>query len=220
MDRNGRLPYWILLVLLSLILFGCGGDDDGVLLRDRFGDPGSGWGIESSDMLDRGYQDGEYFIEVYEPNWLAWAHPGAQLQDVSMEIEAQRVSGSPDGHFGLLCRYRGPGDFYYFAVTGDGYYAILRVEDGASEVLTDDGFVPSSAVSADGEVNQLRVVCQGEQLTFYVNGEEVAKVTDDAFQRGDVGLAVGSGPDGSIRVHFDNLIVSEPAEHRGEGEEE
>lgn len=220
MCRNGRPPRWMLLILLVLALIGCRGDGDDVLLRDRFGDPGSGWSSESSEVLDRGYQDGEYFIEVYEPNWLAWTHPGERFQDVSIEVDAQLVSDLSEGHFGLLCRYRVPGNFYYFAVTGDGYYAILRVEDGVSEVLTGEGFLPSSAVGADEGVTHLRVVCQGEQLAFYVNGEEVATVTDDALQRGDVGLGVGSGPDGSIRVHFDNLIVSEPAEPEEEGEEE
>jgi hypothetical protein len=70
--------------------------------------------------------------------------------------------------------------------------------------------VPSGAILTDGGTNVLRAVCQGEQLTFFVNGEQLATVTDTAYLKGDVGLAAGSGPAGSIRVHFDNLTVATP----------
>lgn len=211
---NDRLsPHLIVsLILISLAmgLVGCSDGGKGVLLQDRFGNPSGDWGIESQAAFDRGYQDGEYFIEVYEPNWLTWARPGERFDDVDVEADVRWVSGSRDGHFGLLCRYRPEDSFYYFAITDDGYYAILRVSEGVSEVISGDGFLPSPAIRTGGEANVLRAVCQGEQLTMFVNGEEVASVTDTAFLKGDVGLAVGSGPDGSIRAHFDNLTVVTP----------
>jgi len=221
MEGNRLPPRLALLVLLLTLaaVAGCGGGDEGPLLADRFANPDSGWGSDSQEAFDRGYQDGEYFIEVYEPNWFVWAHPGERFDDVVMEVEARRVSGFPNGHFGLLCRYRRPDDFYYFAITDDGYYAILRVEDGEPEVLTGDGFLPSPAIRTDGETNSIRAICRGDELSLYVNGEEIATVRDDTLQRGDVGLAAGSGPDGSIRVHFDNLVVTLPEEDQ-EGEEE
>ncbi len=219
MHSNGLLPRLTLLFLVALFLLtvaGCSGDGEGVLLEDRFGNLDSGWGSESQEAFDRGYQDGEYFIEVYEPNWFVWTHPGGRFDDVVVEAEARLVSGSPDGHFGLLCRYRPPDSFYYLAITADGYYAILRVENGEPEVLTGDGFLVASAIHTGGETNQIRAVCQGEQLSLYVNDVALATVTDAELQRGDVGLAAGSGPDSSIRVHFDNLVVTVPGEVSGE----
>ena len=215
MHRCAVIPRLVLLGLVSLLLLsvgGCSGGDEGILLQDRFGDPRSGWGTKSEPEFDRGYQDGQYFIELYEPNWLAWARPGERFADVDVEVEVRWVSGSTDGHFGLLCRYRAPDDFYYFAITGDGYYAILRVRDGEPEVLTGDGFLRSSAIRTGGEVNRIRAVCQGEELRLYVNDAALAAVVDEELARGDVGLAVGSGPDGSIRVHFDDLAVLAPEE--------
>ncbi|MGD1992670.1 MAG: hypothetical protein PVI59_05695 [Anaerolineae bacterium] len=200
----------LVFVLSTVGLTGCGSGEKGVLLEDRFGNPGNGWGVESQEAFDRGYQNGEYFIEVYEPNWLTWARPEERFNDVAVEAEVRWVSGSRDGHFGLLCRYR-PGDsFYYFAITDDGFYAILRVSEGVPEVISGDGFMSSTAILTGGETNVLRAVCQGEQLTLFVNGEQLATASDTAFLKGDVGLAVGSGPEGSIRVHFDNLTVTTP----------
>lgn len=211
-----RLPSCLLLpVLMTLVLpltAGCRVDERGPFLQDRFGDPGSGWGSQSQGKFDRGYQDGEYFIEVYEPEWFVWAYPGRRFDDIVVEVDARLVSGSRDGHFGLLCRYRAPDDFYYFAVTDDGFYAILRVDDGEPEVLTDDGFRSTAAVQTGGATNHIRAICQGEQLSLYVNGREVATVTDDTLRQGDVGLGVGSGPEGAVRVHFDNIVVAAPEE--------
>lgn len=220
---NARLrPHLIIsLILISLAvsLAGCSDSGKGVLLQDRFGNPDDNWGVESQEAFDRGYQDGEYFIEVYEPNWLTWARPEERFDDVDIEADLQWVSGARDGHFGVLCRYRPEDSFYYFAITDDGYYGILRVSEGVSEVISGDGFLPSTAILTGGETNVLRAVCRGEQLTMFVNGEEVATVTDTAFLKGDVGLAVGSGPQGAIRVHFDNLTVVTPGMADGEEEE-
>ena len=88
------------------------------------------------------------------------------------------------------------------------------MEDGEPQVLTGDGFLPSSHVRPRDGVYYIRAVCQGDELSLYVAGQEVATVTDDGFSRGDVGLGVGSGPASDIRVYFDNLVVTAP----GEGE--
>jgi hypothetical protein len=53
-------------------------------------------------------------------------------------------------------------------------------------------------------------VCEEEQLTMYVNGEQVAQVQDDALDRGDVGMAAGTLAEGSTIVWFDNLDVRKP----------
>jgi len=215
--RIRGLGFFLLLALMTpLLLPGCGARRDTVLLEDRFANPRYDWGSESEEAFDRGYSAGEYFIEVYEPNRLVWTHPGRRFQDVAVEVEAHRASGSSRGHFGLICRYRRPADFYYFAITDDGFYAILRVMDGEPKVLTGEGFLPSSAVQPEDGIYHIRAVCWGEVLSLLVNGSEVARVTDAALQRGDVGLAAGSGPDGAVRVHFDNLRVIRPTGEEGE----
>ncbi len=200
-------------VLLLLLLTGCRGESGP--LTERFGNPQSGWPVDSQIEYDRGYQEGEYFIEVYEPNWFVWSRPHGNWSDVEVEAEARQVVGSPAGHFGLLCRYRPPDRFYYFGITDDGQYAILRVENGESELLTGTGFQPSPAVRPVNGVYRIRAVCRGDLLTLYVNNEQVAQASDDLLQRGDAGIGVGSDTDSSVRVHFDNLTIS-PVEESGE----
>lgn len=206
-----RKPHLLLMMLVLLLLVGCWREEAGVLFYDRFGSPKSGWGSESQESFERGYEKGEYFIEVYHPDWLTWATPGKRFRDVVVTVDARRVSGASGGHFGLICRYRPPANFYYFGITDDGYYAIIRVRDSHPKILTGNGFLPSPALPIGADVYYIRAACQGDRLQLYVNDREIATVTDETFRQGDVGLGVGSEPE-SIRVHFDNFQVLAPEE--------
>ena len=43
---------------------------------------------------------------------------------------------------------------------------------------------------------------------FYVNDQEVGRVTDDTFSRGDIGLMVRTLGAGGVHVQFDNYSVT------------
>lgn len=210
MRKDMYLGVW--LSVLILILAGCaGGSGQGILFQDRFDNPRSGWGEDQREEFERGYQDGEYFIELRTSNWFAWAYRGDKFTDVSVEVNARLASGAPDGHFGVLCRYVDAENFYYFAVGADGYYAIFRRAGGNVRILTGDGsgMLPSPAIRT-GQRNQIRAVCLGDSLSLYVNGEMVATVSDRTLTRGHVGLGAGSGPGGSTLIQFDDFVVTAP----------
>lgn len=204
------------LSVLALLLLVCGctrGGDQTLPFQDDFSGPDSGWGADRREEFERGYDRGEYLFELHEPNWFAWAHPGKALDDVSVEADVYLAFGPPDGHFGLLCRHVDLDNFYYSAISADGYYAIFRRVDGGSlEVLTGDGsgMTPSPAIKTGGQTNHVQVICQGDKLSLYANGELLETITDDAHTQGDVGLGAASGPEGEARVRFDNLNVTVP----------
>jgi hypothetical protein len=210
--RDGRL---IVLILLPLLLT-CGCARDGAetsLFQDDFDNPRSGWGAEQAGRFERGYEEGEYFIQLHEPNWFAWAYPGEQFDDVSVEVDVYLASGSQDGHFGVLCRYVDLDNFYYLAISADGYYAIFRrVDGGVLEVLTGDGrgMTYSPAVRTDRQTNRVLAVCQADELALHVNGALLETVIDGTFPSGDVGIGAGTGAQGDVRVQFDNFLVTKP----------
>jgi hypothetical protein len=212
--HSRRLKSYTILLILSLLIYGCSRDgDQGSAFQDGFEDPRSGWGMDQRREFERGYSEGAYFIDLHAPNWFAWANPGVSFDDVVVEVDAYLASGSSDSHFGALCRYVDEGNFYYFAVSPDGYYAIFRRLDGGRlDVLTGDGssMAFSPVIRTDGQVNRIKVVCQGDGLSLYVNGEPLDTVTDGAHSQGDVGLGAGSGSDGTVRVHFDEFTAAGP----------
>jgi hypothetical protein len=213
-ERSSYAKPCLAAFVLLLLLCGCGGGDgEVVLFQDSFDDAHSGWGEDRRGEFDRGYdEDGTYFFEVDEPVWFAWAHPGKRFTDVRVQVDAQLVSGAQDGHFGVICRYEDADNFYYFAVSADGYYAIFRREDGDMDILTGDGsgMLSSPSIKTGEQISRVVAVCQGDELRFYVNGGLLATVTDGTHAKGDVGLGAGSGAEGRVRFHFDDFVVTEP----------
>ncbi len=212
--RCRRLKGCLIVLVLSLLICGCTTDDDqGLLFQDDFDSPRSGWGTDQREEFERGYEEGEYFVELHEPNWFAWTHPGMQFDDVSVEMNVYLASGSQGGHCGVLCRYTDVDNFYYFGISADGYYAIFRRTDGGDlEILTGDGsgMAFSPVIRTGGQINRVLAICRGDELGLYVNGELLETVTDDAHTQGDVGLGAGSGLEGDVRIQFDDFIVTRP----------
>ncbi len=201
-------PEWLCFgVCVVLLVAGCAGA--AAPFMDDFSDPASGWGAASHETFVRGYQQGRYLIQIDVPQWFVWAASGRRYVDVSVECKAQS-EGVTDNHYGVFCRYT-EGNFYYFAISGDGYYAIFRrLNGGPLEPLTGQAMLRSDLVYTDGSVNRLRAVCLGEQLRFYVNGELIAEVMDSVLESGDVGMASGTLKQGGTVVWFDDFQVRKP----------
>ena len=205
--------FFLISFLLLFAISGCAPNGGpAAVFQDDFDSSDSGWGKDQRDQFSRGYADGTYFFELYEPDWFAWAYPGGEFEDVSVEVDASLTSGATDGHWGVICRHTDLDNFYYFAISADGYYAIFRMDQGFLKIITGDGhaMVPSSAIKTGQQANHILAVCRGDELSLYVNDVWLDTVTDGAHVRGDVGLGAGSGPGGSFRVQFDDLVVTEP----------
>jgi hypothetical protein len=197
---------WLFLALLGL-LAGC--LQLSQPFEDDFSDPASGWGAASHETYVRGYQQGRYLFQIDVPGWYVWTTGGRTYEDVTLGVMT-RSSGQTDNHYGLLCRYNDE-QFYYFAISGDAYYAIYRMdEDGDLVPLTGRAMLKSPAVRSDGSDNRLVATCEGAELTLYVNGELVAQVTDETLTQGDIGMAAGSVGQGGTSVWFDDLEVQRP----------
>ncbi len=198
-----------LVALLGLILFaGCTGPSEPI--TDDFSDPDSGWRSASAEAFTRGYDSGQYLIRIDVPDWFVWATSGLRYSDVSIEVTA-RSEGMTDNHYGVLCRQSDKGA-YYFAISADGYYAIfLQNEDKTLTPLTGDAMLRSSLIHKGTEPNQLLAVCEGEEFTFYINGEQVTQITDDTLSHGDVGMAAGTAANATATlVWFDDMTISKP----------
>jgi len=153
----------LLFIALAVILAGC--LSVSTPFEDDFSDPASGWGSASHETYVRGYQLGRYLIQIDVPQWLVWTTSGRSYQDVAVEVMA-RSDDARDNHYGILCRYD-EGQFYYFAVSTDGYYAIFRqTEEGDLTPLTGRAMLRSSLINTDGTENRLLAVCEGPQLIF------------------------------------------------------
>ena len=182
----------------------------GVLYRDDFSNPNSGWGTLTGDAGVAAYTDAAYHIYIKLPNVNLWAHPGLDLSAARVEADALAANGPPENRMGLICRMKDAANFYYFVISNDGYYGIGKVKDGKWSLLETQEMRPSSAILTGRQSNHLRADCVANLFILYVNGQLVGSAADSDFASGDVGVLAGSFDAPGVDVYFDNFVVYRP----------
>jgi hypothetical protein len=196
-----------LAAVLAVLLAACGGGTD-LPWTEEFSSAGT-WEAESDATASVEVQDGVMRVHVLVPNRLAWAAAGQDLEDFRLTVEATQVGGPDDNEYGIQARMRDSGDFYRFSISGDGYFLVSKFVDGRQELLGSN-WTPSEAIQQGRSTNVLEVLCDGKELTFVVNGQQLAQVEDGQFAHGDIGLYAGTFYEAGVEIHFDNLTVTEP----------
>ena len=211
--RNRILTLTGLLYLVAgfMTLAGCQNSNTGNLpFIESFDNPGNWSTGEDAYAIGR-VVNGVYDFKVLENDVSRWASAGKTFGDGVYQLEATPVEGPLDNGYGLLFRANAEkGDFYLFKVSADGYVWIGRYRDGAEEtpIVGDHWFESPAVIPGLNVTNKLRVQAEAGNMIFYVNDQEVGRVTDNTFQSGDVGLLVQTLGGGGVRVLFDNLSVS------------
>lgn len=180
-----------------------------LLYEDDFEDPESGWDAYNDGDTLAIYSGGQYRLAVYTDSYVVWTtpEPALDLADFVLEVEARQVEGPLDNNLGLLVRYQeGDDSFYWFQISSDGYFSVdLREADDWTSLI---GWQASDAIAQGlNATNHLRLVCRGNEFTFYVNDSPLTTLVDDAYAAGNIGLAAGAFDEPGVVIHFDNLKV-------------
>jgi hypothetical protein len=161
-----------------------------------------------------------------------------KFNDFDLRVTTQQVSGPEDNQYGVLFRYRDLENYYAFLISGDGYYALVKMKDGVLEFVSNWGLTDITRQGVAS--NEIRVVALQDTFQFWVNGQlmplclrgenltsmwdesqgpgacmtdELAYVyQDDDFEQGRIALAAGSSADlsSAIVVGFDDLLIVGP----------
>jgi hypothetical protein len=197
---------WLVSIFM-MILAACGGNDQPYL--ETFDEAGS-WRAASDANVSGKVINGVYDFEVMADKLTFWTTAGESFANGRYEIEATQIDGPADNGYGMLFRVDDENDnFYSFQISSDGFVWIGRYRDGGSleaEPIVDEWWFESAAINQGSNVtNKLAVEAEGANMIFYVNDQEVGRVTDDAFSEGDIGLLVRTLGVGGVRVQFDNF---------------
>lgn len=181
-----------------------------VLFRDTFSSSESDWNTWNQDGSFVIYQaDGlRFFID--KTNLDFWSKPGYQFQDVRIEVEAIKIDGPDINSYGVICRMQDEKNFYAFVISSDGYAGVIKVEDGVYQLINNQSMEFAPSVHQGRAINNLSVICKGNQLSFDINGENQFFISDDKFKVGDIGLIAGSFDEPGVDIFFDNLTVFQP----------
>lgn len=192
---------------LLLILAACGGSET---YLETFDTPGS-WRVESSGDVTGEVRDGVFDFLITADELTSWTTAGENFSDGIFSVEATQVAGPDNNAYGLLFRVDDENDdFYAFQISGDGFVWIGRYRNGGAdeaEPIVNDWWFESPVINQGNATNKLAVQAEGQNLIFFINDQEVGRVTDDAFSSGDMGLMVRTLGVGGVNVQFDNVSV-------------
>lgn len=181
-----------------------------VLYQDIFSNPKSGWGELTTENGTAGYLHGAYHFGVNEPNINLWSHPGMEFSNVHEEVSLMTPAGPQENRMGLICRLKDDQNFYFLAISADGYFGIGKVKEGLTTLLTGDQMQKHEAILTGTQINRLRADCLGNSLILYVNEVLVGSAVDADFSSGDVGILAGTFDQPGVEVYFDNFVVYKP----------
>ena len=208
-----RFQHLFPLAILALVVWGCQANPlppGSLLFQDDFSDPSSGWlaGVDNSSTV--GYIQGWFRFHINATSSTKVSVPGLHFTDIHLEVDATKIGGPDDNHYGVVCRYQDQGNFYFYEISSDGYYDTGKFKDGQMVLIGMTQMQSSDLIRQGENTNRLRADCVGDTLTFYVNDNLIAILKDSDFKDGDVGLIAGTLGSPGADILFDNFVVRNP----------
>jgi hypothetical protein len=183
-----------------------------VIFSDDFSSVQWGTGTDADSSVE--YANNALQMTVFTTNYFVWSTPDDQTyQDVRMEVTALNNGTDSTTAFGLMCNQQSiENNFYYFAMTPAGEYAIALAIDGESDLFltNNDQWVSSEQIVTNASSYRVGADCGNGTLTLYVDGQQIASIFDSTYTSGGVGLFTWSGEDAnSANVSFDDFVMTE-----------
>ena len=182
-----------------------------VLISDDFSSSRWGTGTDANSSVERA--NSVLKMIVYTKNYFVWSTPNAEnYQDIHMEVTVINDGTDPSTAFGLICNIQASTpNFYYVAIKPDGTYAIAKSSEGQSDtILTNNNeWGPSDLIAIEAVSYSIGADCGNGTLTLYVDGQEIASVSDASYVSGGIALFTWSGEDAtSTDVSFDDFLMT------------
>ena len=130
-------------------------------------------------------------------------------QDVSLTLNAEN-RGRNNNNVSVVCRMNSDGtQWYEFSVESGGVWYLYAMDNGKYNILDNGG---TNALKQGKEVNEYRLDCVGDQITMYVNGNEIKSVKDSTYgyNEGAVGYNISSLNVLPITVNVNWFDIAQP----------
>ncbi len=177
---------------------------------DDFSPPNSAWVRFDTPESAVYALEGELYLEDRGKGVGVYTPLGSRsYADVTVAVQLRHVQGSVNNWMGIICRQQDEDNYYLFAVSADGFYLILKSEEGITVPIVGP---ESNPLIQEGKAdNYLQVRCRDDRLTLWINETLVVSRVDDAFDSGGVALYADAVEPGEIAtVAFDEFKLSSP----------
>lgn len=185
-----------------------------VLLSDDFSSTQWGTGTDSDSSVE--YVDETLKFIVFTKNYFVWSTPNNEdYQNVHMEVTVLNNGTDSTTGFGLMCNQQASAkkSFYYLAMTPAGEYAIAKATAEQSDVFltNNDSWASSDLITKDASSYRVGADCGSNgTLTLYVDGQQIASVSDVSYTSGSIAVFTWSGEEATTTdVSFDDFLMTD-----------
>ena len=170
------------------------------------------WDTGDSRFGKRFYADDEYHMSSREKTYMVMYAPTDEYstENATVKVTARSVDGTaPQFGFGLMvhCGQSRTKQLEDYALliypTDSPQYEVIMHKDGVQTSLVPK--TTTSALRSGTNPNQLEIRIKGTDISFYVNGQYLTKITDtENFRKGRAGLYTSD----TAEVAFDDLEIT------------
>ena len=191
---------------------------------DDFSSDALGWPVFDDGKTIMKYEDGQYSIQIKEPDYVDWAYMPVDFSPFEFWFNMKSDAGPQNGTVGVFCQYQDEDNYYYVEFDlGEASYVIGQFVNGENIALTPKNaqgqYWQSSSVlnSAPGAVNRIGISCYQDFITLFINDEWMmeAAVQTPAETLGEAAFFVYTFPFADAegyKVYFDNVDVYKPVQ--------
>ncbi len=129
--------------------------------------------------------------------------------DVRIDIEAENLATN-DNSITLFCRYSDDLGWYEYNIDNDGEWTLYYYDNVVAQKyvqLYDGG---STAIRMGRDTNTYTMICQGQEMSLYINGQFTHSFSHKDLKEGQVGFGVSSYDSYPVRVNVNWFEISEP----------
>jgi hypothetical protein len=169
------------------------------------------WGTGKYPFGEVWYEGDEYHMRSKDKTYLVMYAPTDDYNtgNATVRVKARSVEGTPAASgFGLLVHGEKSKsgdleDYGLLIYTGtDPQYEVIKHKGGAQTTVVP--WTKSKAILTGSSPNELEVRAKGSELSFYINGQYVDRITDsENFKRGVAGFYTSD----TAEVTFDDLEI-------------
>jgi hypothetical protein len=219
MKSNTKVFFAITCLALAVLscqaLSGLGGAGSNVVLQDDFSKETWGTGTDSDSSVE--YATGALQMIVYTKNYFVWSTPDdVDYENVHVEVTVKNNNTDSTTAFGIMCHQQVTDSaFYYVAVTPAGEYAIAKAAVAQEDVFltNNDEWATSDQIAQNAASYRVGADCGNGKVTLYVDGKQIASVSDTSYAKGGVAIFAWSGQEATnTNIAFDDFVMTKLAE--------
>ncbi|MFP3855241.1 MAG: SdrD B-like domain-containing protein [Anaerolineales bacterium] len=173
-------------------------------------DTGGNWTLYQNDQVEFSLGDGQIDMKALEADFSDWwTLAGPSVADFYVEGVVGMTECAGRDEAGLVVRGNRPAQDwvgYLFAVTCDGRFT-FRIWDGEGVTKLVDLTNSEQLTATTDWEHTLGVRAEGSTFTLFIDGSQVAQVTDDTYEQGLAGVFIGAGTTPGVEGYLDRIAI-------------